>query len=214
MRGCGPFSCLGGLVANHDKILEEYNRQRERASGKSVDELFAMTADQNECQFLFAIEMAIQQKEERVGLANLSDEERIVLAIEALEREVNNGGYSQFFVNSSCEFAPMLVDSLLRIGCPEVAAITRKAMAAICPSNSTHESIEAAAAAYAEVERSRWVKKPDSIVMNRLSMDDQEGHEAISRALDQCDQMFYQATENIGGRLIDFVKANKGSIRP
>lgn len=194
--------------------MEEYNRQRERASRKSVDELLAMTAGQNESQFLFAIEMAIQQKEERVGLANLSEEERIVLAIEALEREVNNGGYSQFFVNSSREFTPMIVDFLLRIGCPEVAAITRKAIEAIRPSDWTQESIEASVAAYADLERSRWVKKSDSIVMNRLPLDNQDGPQVKNRALDQCDQMFYHSTENIGGQLIEFIKANKESIRP
>lgn len=201
-------------MSNHDKIMEEYNRQRERASGKSVDELLAMTAGQNESQFLFAIELAIQQKEERVGLANLSDEERIVLAIEALEREVNNGGYSQFFLNSSREFAPIIVDSLLQVGCPEVAAITRKAIESIHPSDWTRKSIEASVAAYAAIERSRWVKKSGSIVMNRLPMDNQDGHEVKNRALDQCDQMFYHSTENIGVQLIEFIKANKESIRP
>jgi hypothetical protein len=39
----------------------------------------------------------------------LTDEERIILDIEALEREVNNEGYARFFVNSSKEFAPIII---------------------------------------------------------------------------------------------------------
>lgn len=201
-------------MANHDKIVEEYNRQRTRSQGKSVDELLAMTEGQNECQFLFALEMAIQQKEELVGCGNLSDEERIVLAVEALEREVNNGGYSQFFFNSSREYAPIIVDALARIGCPEAAALARQAIEAIRPAAWAPEAIAAAVASYSETERSRWVKTPGSILMERSPIDGQETHDAMSKALDQCDQSFYQATENIGGRLVEFVKTNKESIRP
>lgn len=200
-------------MASYDKIMEEYNRRRERSSGKSVDELLEMTQGQNECQFLFDLEIAIQQKEERVGYENLSAEEQIVLAIEALEREVNNGGYSQFFLNSSGEYAPIIVDALTRIGCPEVAAVTRRAIETIRPAAWAPEAIEAAVASYAETESSRWAKIPGSILMERSPIDQRETHDAMSKALRQCDQAFYSGNENIGGRLIEFVKANKESIR-
>ena len=57
-------------------------------------------------------------------------EEIIVLAVEALEREVNNGGYSQFFVNSSREFTPIIVHALLRIDCIKTVEITKDAIRA------------------------------------------------------------------------------------
>jgi len=59
-----------------------------------------------------AFEQGISQKAEREGRQSLTEEERIVLAVEALEREVNNGGYDQFFVNSSREFARIIVGAL------------------------------------------------------------------------------------------------------
>jgi len=201
-------------MPDHEKIMEEYNRQRKASQGKSVDELLAMTQGQNELEFLFALEMAIQQKEERVGYENLSAEEQIVLAIEALEREVNNGGYSQVFINSSGGYSPIIVDALARIGCPEVAALTRRAIEAIRPAGWSPEAIAAAVASYAETEHSRWVKIPGSILKERSPIDEQETHDAMSKALDPCDQTFYRATENIGGRLIEFVMANKELIRP
>jgi len=43
-----------------------------------------------------------------------------------LDREVNNGGYHQFFCNSSQKFAPQIVQSLAHIGCRRAAKIVRE----------------------------------------------------------------------------------------
>jgi hypothetical protein len=59
-------------------------------------------------------------------IESLTAEEYVVLAVEALEREVNNGGYCQFFFNTSS--APRIVDTLQRIGCPEAARLTKRAL--------------------------------------------------------------------------------------
>jgi hypothetical protein len=171
----------------YQEIMDEYNKKLKACSGKSVDELLAI-ANGNDLDFLFAIEMAIQQKSDRVGDQNLSKEERIVLAIEALEREVNNGGYSQFFTNSSGEYAPIIVDSLLCIGCPETAKITKQAIDTLGTQDLSPETLE--------------------------SIFESE-NEARDGKLNECDQMYYEAgVENIGGKLIDFVKANKNVIQP
>ena len=61
-------------------------------------------------------------------LASLTGVERAVLAVEALEREVNNGGYAQFFSNSSSEFSPYIVAALNQIGCPVTATTTQDAI--------------------------------------------------------------------------------------
>src|SRR5262249_9598931 len=45
--------------------------------------------------------------------------------------EVNNGGYRQFFWNSSRRFAPIIVDSLQRIECERTAVLTGRAIAAL-----------------------------------------------------------------------------------
>ncbi len=49
-----------------------------------------------------------------------------MLAVEALEREVNNGGYSQFFANASNQFAGSIVEPA-RIDCARTAEITQQA---------------------------------------------------------------------------------------
>jgi len=88
-----------------EKAKRELAKLVEVYTGKSVDELLAIT-NGREIDFLWAIEIALQEKLERVGLDRLSEEERTVLAIQGLVREVNNGGYSQFFST--------LLDSTLR----------------------------------------------------------------------------------------------------
>ncbi|MGA3082092.1 MAG: DMP19 family protein [Terracidiphilus sp.] len=171
---------------DYQEIMREYANLRARCAGKSVDELLAIS-NGNEIEFIQAIEMAIQQKSERVGEHGLSEEERIVLAVEALEREVNNGGYSQFFTNSSGEYAPIIVDSLSRIGCNETARITKKAIDILGIQELSPEALE-------------------SIFVSENDVRDDE--------LDECDQLYYGTSENILGKLIDFIKANKNVIQP
>ena len=54
-------------------------------------------------------------------------------AIWAVESEVNNGGFSQYFVNSSAETAAFVVEALRTIGAPDTAAICERAIAAAFP---------------------------------------------------------------------------------
>jgi Domain of unknown function (DUF4375) len=101
-----------------------------------------------------AFEEAISQKAERQGMQSLTEEERIVLAVEALEREVNNGGYDQFLGNSSVEFAPTVVGAVQRIGCKKTATITQRAIKALGISDLTTQAISDAMAGMNNERRS------------------------------------------------------------
>ena len=169
-----------------DEIMRECANQRARCAGKSVDELLAIT-NGNEIEFIQFLEMAIQQKSERVGVDDMTEEEIVVLAVEALEREVNNGGYIQFFVNSSREYTPIIVHALFRINCPQTAEITKSAIAAAGFQGLAPMALAEALEAYSD-----------------------DGNQER----DECDQLYYRAGENIGGQLIDYVKANKNAIQP
>jgi hypothetical protein len=67
-------------------------------------------------------------KEERKGLGAFSRAERFVYAVQGMMREVNNGGWSQFFFNSSGELAPDLAPALEAIGAPRNLSIARRAL--------------------------------------------------------------------------------------
>lgn len=73
---------------------------------------------------VLAVEQVLGSKPE-IGL---SESELVVLAVEAMEREVNSGGYEQFIKNSSREFTGFVVHALELIGCTKVALISANAI--------------------------------------------------------------------------------------
>ncbi|MFZ1087617.1 MAG: DUF4375 domain-containing protein, partial [Terracidiphilus sp.] len=103
----------------------------DRYSGETLEELIAMAGEYRIDSLLLALEEALNQKAEEVGELDLSDEERIILAVVALEREVNNGGFGQFFANASGQYTAIIVDALLAIGCVETANVTSGAINAL-----------------------------------------------------------------------------------
>ena len=100
-------------------------------SGQTTGQLLALERECRIDSLVLAFDDALDQKTARNGEGSLSREERVILAIEALEREVNNGGYRLFFENSSRQFAPIIVQALARIGCARVAEITQRAIDAL-----------------------------------------------------------------------------------
>ena len=73
-------------------------------SGQSADQLLSLEGMYRIDSLVRAFEQAITQKAQRGGVQSLTDEERIVLAVEALEREVNNGVW--LVSSRSCHRAP------------------------------------------------------------------------------------------------------------
>jgi hypothetical protein len=152
-------------------------------SGQTVDQLLSFEGEYRLDSLVLAFEDALLQKIEREGPDTLSPEERIILAIEALEREVNNGGYSSFFTNSSQEFAPIIVNALVRIGCPKTVEISQTAIDSLDLPSLSVEAIDAA-----------------------MSAQDHEDE------LNECDDSYYKAGEDIAGRLFAFIKLNRSAI--
>jgi hypothetical protein len=155
-------------------------------SGQTVEQILSLEGKYRIDSLVLAFEQAIGQKAAREGENGLTNEERVVLAVEALEREVNNGGYAQFFKNSSREFASTIVNSLRRIGCTKAATITQKATEALGISDLTAKAIETV-----------------------MATDDKQRGQKLSR----CDGEYYKNTEPIAERLFAFIRANKAAIR-
>ncbi|MGA3346679.1 MAG: DUF4375 domain-containing protein [Terracidiphilus sp.] len=155
-------------------------------TGQTIEELLALATEYRVDSLLVALEEALNRKAEEIGEQDLSDEERIVLAVEALERELNNGGYGQFFTNSSGQYASIIVDSLLSIGCAETANITSGAINALGTQDFSPEALEAA-----------------------LESDNEERDEQ----LDECDGLYSGAGEDIAGQLFEFVRAHQDAIQ-
>jgi Domain of unknown function (DUF4375) len=60
---------------------------------------------------------------------DLSEVEKVFHSIWELEKEVNNGGFEQFFFNSSGEIAYRIVDDLKAIGATKAADISARTIA-------------------------------------------------------------------------------------
>jgi hypothetical protein len=65
--------------------------------------------------------------------ASQSLPQKVFSTIWVVESEVNNGGFSQYFLNSSAETAPFVVEALRIIEAPDTAAICERAIAAAFP---------------------------------------------------------------------------------
>ncbi|MBR7122492.1 MAG: DMP19 family protein [Oscillospiraceae bacterium] len=61
-------------------------------------------------------------------IEKLNEHERVFYVTQILEQEVNNGGFSQFFFNSSGDFSNELVDAFTKIGALKTAEICKKAL--------------------------------------------------------------------------------------
>lgn len=114
----------------------------------------------------------------------LSEAERIFYITQTLEMEVNNGGFSQFFYNSSGDFANELVSAFAAIGAAATADICRKAI------NAFGRDI------------------PVDADERQEMLDELESAE-IDEILEECDDAFFAYEEDLNELNYSFVMKNK-----
>jgi hypothetical protein len=79
-------------------------------------------------KFAIALSELVNAREASVGYDALSHAEQIALCVDGLEREVNNGGFEQYFGNSAGDHALDCVDALDEIGGHQAAELLRRAL--------------------------------------------------------------------------------------
>jgi len=161
-----------------DIFLEDYQ-------GQSVDELIQLQSTHRIDSIILAFESALNSRKD--SGERLSDTELTILAVEALEREVNNGGFSQFFYNSSVEYAPIIVNSLKKINCHEIANLAQNALDILGVSSLNAEIIE-----------------------ERMNPDNEE----LEDALGELDNIYFDDIEEVPGyALFSYIKNNRELIK-
>lgn len=165
---------LGFVMSSDTPFLESYD-------GQSTDELIALEEKFRIDSIVLAFEVALDGKDE------LSTAERVVLSVEAIEREVNNGGFNQFFVNSSRNFAPYIVDAFKLIGCPQTAKLCQDAIDLLGVEDLFEsDALEDAAC---------------------------EADDGLMAEFDALDEVYYAgAEEPIAVKLFEFIKQNRNQI--
>lgn len=160
--------------------LDEYSDQ-------STAELLALEATHRVDSLVLAFEAAIQRRVEEAGLESLSDVECFILVIEALEREVNNGGYAPFFVNESAIFTPVILDALAAIGAGKTHQITADALTALGLGET-----------------------PDIAVMVNSF---ESPNPPRDQALETCDGRYFESGEDIAALLFSYIKSHSEDVR-
>lgn len=118
-------------------------------------------------------------------MERLSDPERIVLAVEAFERDVNNDGFDGFFRYNAAH-VPEIVDALTTIDAHDAAEVARSAIAALHRKGPlTKEKVETAMDAEDDVR---------------------------DAALSEADERYYGLRLDLATQLFDYIRAHSDQI--
>lgn len=118
---------------------------------------------------------------------SLNLEEKTVLYIEMLEGQVNNGGFDQYFFNSSGDYAHETLEALERINAPQMRSILDEA-----------------------IKSFPITPVPKDTEKRRKYMDDLP--ESVIDSWERLDNKFYEYPESLAGLVIEYVKENKKSF--
>ena len=152
--------------------------------GDSVDALIELQETHRIDSLVLAAASCLYDRKE-LG-ESISEAEYVILAVEAFETELNNGGFDQFFSNSSVEYAAIITNSLSVIGCTKVAILADEAIKLLNLETIT----------------------PDMI---RDKMEQEE--EQLENSLDELDNQFYSCEEPIAYKLFEYMKLNRELIK-
>lgn len=130
----------------------------------------------------------ISKKFDRVGFNNLTEPEKVFYCIYWLEGEVNNGGFNQYFFNSSGDFAQDTVTALREIGADFTADLLLQSFT-VFPGNIPI--------------RDRYKRQK---VLLKIGEDKEE-------FLNELDEKFYAYTDPIGSLLVEYIKKHKDRIQ-
>ena len=151
--------------------------------GRTVAEVMKHRGKATDQELDANIGFILLDKEERKGLASFTQAERFVYAIEGMQREVNNGGWNQFFFNSSGALAYDLVPALQAVGSTKNLSIAERAV-----------KIFGKPASLGEEDRAKHLDKIT-----------QDGEKS---PWDGLEDEFYQAPEDLEAMIIEFIARN------
>ena len=123
------------------------------------------------------------------GFEALQPAERVAFCVDTLEREVNNGGFSQFFTNSSGDTALETLEALQTIGAPQAAELLRQALAVFPGSRPSRD----------RDERTEFIDALDDATQARLG---------------DLDGRFYEYPDDLTALMRKYVQANRSGFRP
>ncbi|MFV8358238.1 DMP19 family protein [Flavobacterium sp. XS1P32] len=125
------FGCSPNGKKNGEKItqsIEEFNNRK--IYSKLTEELIDNTSDDKLLQLVFdnlPQKSSKDYENEFETVMSWNKSKQAIYMIWALESEVNNGGYNQFYFNSSGQFYKYLPDALKLVGAHKFSDLTKQA---------------------------------------------------------------------------------------
>ena len=159
-------------------LLDRFLKKKD--AGNQLDAIWNMEDD---ADFVAALNEHIEQKC-RYGekMEALSGAERVFYITQTLEMEVNNGGFDQFFINSSGGFAGETVRAFEQIGALKTSAICKRAIGVFGGAVPSDRN-----------ERLRML----------------EDNDEIAAVLEECDDAFLEYEEDLAALNRAFVMRNR-----
>ncbi len=167
--------------------LASYSEKTYGSLGNTAEEILSHESDDNKQHVLPALSYRIAQKVGERGWERLTGTERHLLAVQSLEAEVFNGGFDQYFFNSTGDDAEVALAGLKEMQATEAAVLLERAMA-VFPGGKPPTSRTA-----------RWK------VMDEI--------ESLSKPVwNKCDNEFYHRKEDLGQLSLAYAKKNRAQI--
>lgn len=159
--------------------------EQEEVKIKNIDEILKL---EDETAIVIQIGQKLWDKsKEDKDFESLNAIEKNILYVEMLEGQVNNGGFDQYFFNSSGEYAHETVIALKAIKAPQMADILNRAIS-VFPTLPIPK--------HTEKRREYMEDIPESISDTWIKLDDE----------------FYKYPENLLELVIEYVRANKEEL--
>ncbi len=151
----------------------------------SIEEILAQP---EELDIIIALHQKTDQKAARSGLDSLTEAERILLCFQGIELDVNNGGFHQYFFNSSGDSAQDAPAAFRAIGADHTAGIIAKACS-VFPDG----------------------KPPKDREERQLLLRD-IGEEA-EQLLDQLNDEFFEYRDDLSQLLVEYIRKHEDDFR-
>ncbi|MCH2235593.1 MAG: DMP19 family protein [Crocinitomicaceae bacterium] len=177
------YSCSEDTEENIE-IIDE-NHHVETSENMSIELILAM---EDHTEAVIELDEQLNEKTNYgEDLSKLTESEKTVLFIENLEIEVNNGGFHQFYSNSSGDYSLETYEALLTIGADSMAKIMNDANSILpnktIPSNRTER-------------------------INIL----EEHEDQLWDKWEECDSKFYEYPDDLIELLYTFISKNKADF--
>lgn len=127
---------------------------------------------------------------EAAGVSSLTLPERVLFSVWAATGQIENGGFDQFFYNSSGDHAGEAPGAFRAIGAPGKAAVIERALA-LFPGNA-----------------------PPSTREERITVLDELAEREGEELFEALDRAFHAVPENVDDLLEAYVAAHKAEIAP